>query len=184
LPKGVEIADGEIRLLRTVLVKGVNPETGEPLATQPTDTDRQIRVFSVLTCEAEIGVCVKCYGRALAEGRPGQNGEAVRIIAAQSIGEPGTQLTMRTFHTGGVAGEDITHGLPRVVELFEARTPKGKAEIAPLSGVLSIERTDKGIALRIDGGSEEDQAEIVIPSRSRLADGIEDGVTVRVGQQL
>src|SRR5690606_35137533 len=82
------------------------------------------------------------------------------------------------------AGEDITHGLPRVVELFEARTPKGKAEIAPLSGVLSIERTDKGIALRIAGGSGEDQAENVIPSRSRPPDGIEVGGTVRVGQPL
>ena len=84
-----------------------------------------VRVRSVITCEAEVGVCQACYGRSLAAGRLVDIGEAVGIIAAQSIGEPGTQLTMRTFHTGGIAGEDITHGLPRVVELFEARNPKG-----------------------------------------------------------
>ena len=86
-----------------------------------------IRVRSVLTCEQRHGICGTCYGQSLATGHPVEMGEAVGIVAAQSIGEPGTQLTMRTFHTGGVAGEDITHGLPRVVELFEARTPKGKA---------------------------------------------------------
>ena len=87
----------------------------------------RIRVRSVLTCEAEHGVCAACYGQSLATGRTIELGEAVGVIAAQSIGEPGTQLTMRTFHTGGIIGEDITHGLPRVVELFEARTPKGAA---------------------------------------------------------
>ena len=94
----------------------------------------EVRVRSVITCEAEVGVCADCYGRSLASGKMVDIGEAVGIIAAQSIGEPGTQLTMRTFHTGGVAGEDITHGLPRVVELFEARKPKGEAQITELSG--------------------------------------------------
>ena len=90
----------------------------------------EVRVRSVLTCESKVGTCAACYGRSLATGKVVDVGEAVGIIAAQSIGEPGTQLTMRTFHTGGVAGDDITHGLPRVVELFEARTPKG---VAPIS---------------------------------------------------
>src|SRR5262249_56549426 len=84
----------------------------------------EVRVRSVLTCQSKVGTCAMCYGRSLAAGKLVDIGEAIGIIAAQSIGEPGTQLTMRTFHTGGVAGEDITHGLPRVVELFEARQPK------------------------------------------------------------
>jgi hypothetical protein len=94
-----------------------------------------VRVRSVLTCEAKVGVCQSCYGLSLATGKLVEVGEAVGIMAAQSIGEPGTQLTMRTFHTGGVAGDDITQGLPRVVELFEARTPKGKADRWPRSAV-------------------------------------------------
>ncbi len=192
---GKEIADGEIRALRSVLVKGLHPETGEELDTTPTDADRQIRVFSVLNCEAEVGVCAKCYGRALAEGRMVQIGEAVGIVAAQSIGEPGTQLTMRTFHSGGVAGEDITHGLPRVVELFEARSPKGKAEISPVSGVLTIETGEKGMDLHIDPGNDEEVVTISVSSRARIAridesadqpEGrqLESGDEVRVGQQL
>jgi DNA-directed RNA polymerase subunit beta' len=192
---GQEIADVEIRALRSVLVKGEHPETGEPLATQPTDADREIRVFSVLNCEAEVGVCAKCYGRALAEGRSVQIGEAVGIIAAQSIGEPGTQLTMRTFHSGGVAGEDITHGLPRVVELFEARTPKGKAEISPVSGVLTVEVGEKGIDLTIDPGHDEEPITISVTTRARLTEVVDEstaagkrplatGDEVRVGQQL
>ena len=192
---GQEIADGEIRALRAVLVKGIHPETGEELDTKPTEADRQIRVFSVLNCEAEVGVCAKCYGRALAEGRMVQIGEAVGIVAAQSIGEPGTQLTMRTFHSGGVAGEDITHGLPRVVELFEARSPKGKAEISPVSGVLTIEHGEKGMDLHIDPGNDEEVVTITVSSRARIArideaadqpEGrqLESGDEVRVGQQL
>ena len=102
-----------------------------------------VPVRSVLKCEATTGVCQACYGRSLATGKTAMIGDAVGIIAAQSIGEPGTQLTMRTFHTGGVAGADITHGLPRVVELFEARKPKGLAKIAEVGGVVSIEDTDK-----------------------------------------
>jgi DNA-directed RNA polymerase subunit beta' len=94
----------------------------------------EVRVRSVLTCDSKVGTCAACYGRSLATGKLVDIGEAVGIIAAQSIGEPGTQLTMRTFHTGGVAGDDITQGLPRVVELFEARTPKGVAPIAEANG--------------------------------------------------
>ena len=104
----------------------------------------RIRVRSVLTCEAAHGVCATCYGQSLATGLMIELGEAVGVIAAQSIGEPGTQLTMRTFHTGGIVGEDITHGLPRVVELFEARTPKGAAVLARHSGVVRIEEEEGG----------------------------------------
>jgi DNA-directed RNA polymerase subunit beta' len=182
LEAGTDIADEEIRLLRTVLLQGLNPETGEPLAPRPTEADRLVRVRTVLNCESRTGVCARCYGRALAEGGPVQIGEAVGIIAAQSIGEPGTQLTMRTFHTGGVAGEDITHGLPRVVELFEARSPKGRAEIAHLSGVVSVEETDKGIMLTVDGGGEDNSYSVTVSRRARLR--IEDGQEVRVGDQL
>ena len=99
-------------------------------------------VRSVLKCELESGVCQACYGRALATGSLVEIGDAVGIIAAQSIGEPGTQLTMRTFHTGGVAGLDITQGLPRVVELFEARKPKGMSEMAEVAGKV-VDRGDR-----------------------------------------
>ena len=105
----------------------------------------KVFVRSVLSCEAKSGVCAKCYGINLALGRPVNSGEAVGVIAAQSIGEPGTQLTMRTFHTGGVAGEDITQGLPRVEELFEARKPKKMAILSEVSGVVSIEEAKKGV---------------------------------------
>ena len=110
----------------------------------------QLRVRSVLTCDAELGVCALCYGRSLATGKSIELGEAVGVIAAQSIGEPGTQLTMRTFHTGGVAGKDIAGGLPRVVELFEARTPKGAARLARATGVLRLgEDEGKGIPVSV-----------------------------------
>ena len=121
----------------------------------------EVRVRSVLTCESALGTCATCYGRSLATGKLVDVGEAVGIIAAQSIGEPGTQLTMRTFHTGGVAGEDITHGLPRVAELFEARVPKGVAPIAEAAGRVRIEdRTAtkgraRSIVITPDDGSEE-----------------------------
>ena len=142
----------------------------------------EVKVRSVLTCDAKTGTCAKCYGRSLATGKPVDIGEAVGIIAAQSIGEPGTQLTMRTFHTGGVAGDDITHGLPRVVELFEARQPKGKAPIAEAAGRISIEDTDKTrkLVLTPDDGSEE--VAYPVSKRGRLL--IEDGQHVEVGQQL
>ena len=108
-----------------------------------------VQVRSVTTCEAEIGVCQPVLRTLPGDGRLVDIGEAVGIIAAQSIGEPGTQLTMRTFHTGGIAGEDITHGLPRVVELFEARNPKGMAQITELSGEVAIEDDDEKHVRRI-----------------------------------
>ncbi len=142
-----------------------------------------VRVRSVITCEAEVGVCRLCYGRNLASGRVVEIGEAVGIIAAQSIGEPGTQLTMRTFHTGGVAGEDITHGLPRVVELFEARKPKGEAQITELSGTVSIEDDDEKHVRRIRVTDETgDMVEYPVSFRARLT--VSDGETVEVGQRL
>ena len=179
---GTEITDAEIRLLRAVLRDGVDPDTGEALETEATPSEREVKVRTVLNCEAKKGVCGMCYGRALAEGRSVQIGEAVGIIAAQSIGEPGTQLTMRTFHTGGVAGEDITHGLPRVVELFEARSPKGKAEIAHVSGRLSLEETDKGLAITVDPGGDEEAWTVTVSRRARMR--VENGKQVRVGDQL
>ena len=103
----------------------------------------QVKIRSVLTCRARSGVCARCYGINLAIGEPVGAGEAVGIIAAQSIGEPGTQLTMRTFHTGGVAGGDITQGLPRVEELLEARKPKKMAQLAEISGVVTVEETKR-----------------------------------------
>ncbi|MGH8934260.1 MAG: DNA-directed RNA polymerase subunit beta' [Egibacteraceae bacterium] len=180
LEAGTAVTDAEIRLLRTVLRDGKHPETGEPLDPQPTQRERDVRVRTVLNCEAHHGVCASCYGRALAEGAQVQIGEAVGIIAAQSIGEPGTQLTMRTFHTGGVAGEDITHGLPRVIELFEARSPKGKAEIAGMSGTVSVEETDKGLVITVTDG--DDSISVTVSRRARLL--VEGGDYAIVGSQL
>ncbi len=126
-----------------------------------------VRTYSVLVCQAKVGVCAKCYGRSLATGKRVDVGEAVGIIAAQSIGEPGTQLTMRTFHTGGVAGLDITHGLPRIQELFEARIPKGMAPISEVDGSVRIEEPEKArkIIVTPDDGSEE----IALPGVDPLA---------------
>ncbi|HTX84805.1 MAG TPA: DNA-directed RNA polymerase subunit beta', partial [Streptosporangiaceae bacterium] len=141
-----------------------------------------VRIYSVLVCQAKVGICAKCYGRSLATGKRVDVGEAVGIIAAQSIGEPGTQLTMRTFHTGGVAGLDITHGLPRIQELFEARIPKGLAPISEVDGSVRIDEQDKSrkIVITPDDGSEE--VSYQVPMRARLL--ISDGDHVRVGQQL
>ena len=141
------------------------------------------RIRSVLTCDSKVGTCAACYGRSLATGKLVDIGEAVGIIAAQSIGEPGTQLTMRTFHTGGAAAaDDITQGLPRVVELFEARTPKGVAPIAEATGRVEIEDTDKArrVLLTPDDGSE--QHAYPVSKRSRLLVG--DGDHVEVGDKL
>jgi DNA-directed RNA polymerase subunit beta' len=142
-----------------------------------------VYVRSVLTCDAIYGVCQLCYGRSMASGRLVDIGEAVGIVAAQSIGEPGTQLTMRTFHTGGVAGEDITHGLPRVVEVFEARRPKGEAQITELSGTVAIEEDDEKKVRRITVTADDgEQVQYAVSLRARVA--VEDGETVSVGQQL
>jgi len=141
------------------------------------------KVRSVLTCESAVGVCAACYGRSLATGKLVDIGEAVGIIAAQSIGEPGTQLTMRTFHTGGVASaDDITQGLPRVTELFEARSPKGSSPIAEAAGRITIEDTERSrkVILTPDSGDEP----IVYPVLKRATLLVEDGEHVELGQQL
>ncbi|GAB3277389.1 DNA-directed RNA polymerase subunit beta' [Actinocorallia lasiicapitis] len=144
----------------------------------------EVRTRSALVCEAKIGVCAACYGRSLATGKRVDVGEAVGIIAAQSIGEPGTQLTMRTFHTGGVAGGDITHGLPRVQELFEARIPKGVAPITEVAGRVKIDETDRTrkIVIVPDDGS--DEIAYPVSMRSRFEEGVSEGAHVSVGQQL
>ncbi len=141
----------------------------------------RVPVRSVLKCEATTGVCQSCYGRSMATGELAQIGDAVGIIAAQSIGEPGTQLTMRTFHTGGVAGADITHGLPRVVELFEARKPKGLAKMAPVDGKVSVERGERDLKVIITDKAGEEHKE-TFPLRTILL--VEDGQKVEQGQQL
>ncbi|MGH3994891.1 MAG: DNA-directed RNA polymerase subunit beta', partial [Pseudonocardiaceae bacterium] len=125
----------------------------------------------VLKCRSEFGVCQACYGTFLATGGRCEIGDAVGIIAAQSIGEPGTQLTMRTFHTGGVAGADITHGLPRVVEIFEARNPKGAARLAEIAGRVDIDETERGPkVIVIPDDAEAEPKEYLLPRRSRLLD--------------
>ncbi|MGH3353048.1 MAG: DNA-directed RNA polymerase subunit beta', partial [Nocardioides sp.] len=180
---------------RTAAVDIEHPSTGEVLAVAGEDLGDvkieelvragivEVKVRSVLTCEARTGTCAKCYGRSLATGKLVDIGEAVGIIAAQSIGEPGTQLTMRTFHTGGVASaDDITQGLPRVVELFEARTPKGVTPISEVAGRIEIEETDKArkVLVTPDDGSE--VIEYVVSRRSRLRVG--DGDHIEVGAPL
>jgi DNA-directed RNA polymerase subunit beta' len=140
-----------------------------------------VPVRSVLKCQAPTGVCQACYGRSLATGQLAQIGDAVGIIAAQSIGEPGTQLTMRTFHTGGVAGADITHGLPRVVELFEARKPKGLAKIAEVGGKVSVEESEKALTVVITDDAGEEHRH-TFPRRTRLF--VEAGDKIEPGTQL
>jgi len=158
---------------------------GEILAAFADDHEKgrevKVPVRSVLKCAAGSGVCRACYGRSLATGQLAQIGDAVGIIAAQSIGEPGTQLTMRTFHTGGVAGADITHGLPRVVELFEARKPKGLAKIAEHSGTVSIEESEKALTVVITD-AEGVEHRYSFPRRTRLF--VREGDKVEAGQQL
>ncbi len=139
-------------------------------------------VRSVLTCQSRYGVCVSCYGRNLATGRIVEVGEAVGIIAAQSIGEPGTQLTMRTFHMGGVAGDDITQGLPRVEELFEARKPKGQAIISEVAGVVHIGENRGRREISVTADAEADTHVYVVPFGSRLK--VHEGDRVREGQEL
>ena len=147
-----------------------------------------VPVRSVLKCKSEYGLCRRCYGAFLATGGPAEIGDAVGIIAAQSIGEPGTQLTMRTFHTGGVAGADITHGLPRVVEIFEARNPKGAATLAEHDGKVSIEDGERTIkvtvtATKLDADGElPDPREYSFPRRTRLR--VAEGDTVEAGDAL
>ena len=144
------------------------------------DEQVTVPVRSVLKCRTE-GVCQHCYGVAPATGKVVAIGDAIGIIAAQSIGEPGTQLTLRTFHTGGVAGADITHGLPRVVELFEARKPKGLAELATEEGTVAVEETEKGLKVLVSGADDEEQS-YSFPRRTRLL--VEPGQKVKPGHQL
>ncbi|MEQ4500293.1 MAG: DNA-directed RNA polymerase subunit beta', partial [Nocardioides kribbensis] len=180
---------------RSAATEVTHPETGEVLATAGEDLGdvkigelveagiESVKVRSVLTCDARTGTCAKCYGRSLATGKLVDIGEAVGIIAAQSIGEPGTQLTMRTFHTGGVASaDDITQGLPRVVELFEARSPKGLSPISEAAGRVEIEETDKARKVLVTPDDGSDVIEYVVSRRSRLLVG--DGDHIEVGQML
>jgi DNA-directed RNA polymerase subunit beta' len=141
------------------------------------------RVRSPLTCDTRNGVCQTCYGLSLATGKVVELGEAVGIMAAQSIGEPGTQLTMRTFHTGGVAGDDITHGLPRVVELFEARTPKGKAVMSEMKGTVRLVDDEDGRRLIVSDGKDE-EAVYKISRKTKLRNAVPDGSEVDAGTQL
>ena len=155
-------------------------ESGEPI-----EGERQIRevkIRTILTCRSHVGICAKCYGANMATGEAVQVGEAVGIIAAQSIGEPGTQLTMRTFHTGGVAGDDITQGLPRVEELFEARKPKGLAIIAEFGGVATIKDTKKKREIIITNDETGESKTYLIPYGSRIK--VLDGATLEAGDEL
>ena len=206
LPKriGVKGEDGVVRkddnaetaaYARSAAVEITHPGTGEVLAGAGEDLGdvkigelvaagiEEVKVRSVLTCDARTGTCAKCYGRSLATGLLVDIGEAVGIIAAQSIGEPGTQLTMRTFHTGGVASaDDITQGLPRVVELFEARQPKGLSPISEAAGRVEIEETDKARKVIVTPDDGSDVQEYPVSKRSRLL--VADGDRIEVGQQL
>ena len=169
-----------------------HPETGEVLVeagAMITDTIAEkieevgiekVAIRSVLNCKSRYGVCRKCYGRNLATGRIVEIGEAVGIVAAQSIGEPGTQLTMRTFHTGGVAGDDITQGLPRVEELFEARKPKGQAIITESDGIVSLQEKNGRKEIVVTQGEESYIYQIPFGSRIK----VKDGQQVEAGEEL
>ena len=184
----------EDRITGRVLAEDIfNPETGEKVASLNDAIDEalakkiaavreRVSIRSVLTCKSQFGVCVKCYGRDLANQTEVEVGEAVGTIAAQSIGEPGTQLTMRTFHTGGVAGEDITQGLPRVEELFEARKPKHHAIIAEIEGTVEITDTGKGMRKLLIVPESGESREYAIPYGARLA--LYDGDHLMPGDRL
>ena len=156
-----------------VCKKGVD-KNGEPLT--------QIKIRTILTCRSHRGVCAKCYGANMATGEPVQVGEAVGIIAAQSIGEPGTQLTMRTFHSGGVAGGDITQGLPRVEELFEARKPKGLAIITEIAGTANLNDTKKKREIIVTNKETGESKAYLIPYGSRIK--VSDGAELEAGDEL
>ncbi len=176
LSQDVTLSDG------TVLTRNTLVGDEEMAALRDDPKIERVRIRSVLTCDAELGVCAKCYGRSLATGKSIELGEAVGVIAAQSIGEPGTQLTMRTFHTGGVAGKDIAGGLPRVVELFEARTPRGSARLAKASGVVRIgEDEGKGIAVTVVDNDGEEHT-VLLPTGSRPL--VTDGQDITAGEPI
>ena len=161
------------RRAERVMKKGVD-ENGESL--------KKVKIRTILTCKCKNGVCAKCYGANMATGEAVQVGEAVGIVAAQSIGEPGTQLTMRTFHTGGVAGDDITQGLPRVEELFEARKPKGLAIITEFAGRAMISDTKKKREIIVTNDETGESKAYLIPYGSRIK--IQDGVMLEAGDEL
>ena len=156
-----------------VMAEGVD-ENGNPIT--------QVKIRTVLTCRSHMGVCAKCYGSNLATGQAVQVGEAIGIIAAQSIGEPGTQLTMRTFHTGGVAGGDITQGLPRVEEIFEARKPKGLAIITEFGGIATIKDTKKKREVIVTNNDTGETKAYLIPYGSRIK--VVDGQELEAGDEL
>ena len=156
-----------------IVTKGVDENGGEI---------KKVKIRTILTCKSHLGVCAKCYGANMATGEPVQVGEAVGIIAAQSIGEPGTQLTMRTFHTGGVAGDDITQGLPRVEELFEARKPKGLAIITEFAGTATINDTKKKREIIVTNNETGESKAYLIPYGSRIK--IQDGAQLEAGDEL
>jgi len=151
-------------------------------ALDETAAETLVPVRSVLKCRSEFGVCRQCYGISLATGGMAEIGDAVGIIAAQSIGEPGTQLTMRTFHTGGVAGADITHGLPRVVEIFEARSPKGAAKLAEVGGRVEIEQGDRGPKVLVHTPDGEEPTSYQLPRRTRML--VAEGQEIEAGDAL
>ena len=164
----------------------VTPKRAEKIMKYGVDENgeslKQVKIRTILTCKAHNGVCTKCYGANMATGEPVQVGEAVGIIAAQSIGEPGTQLTMRTFHSGGVAGDDITQGLPRVEELFEARKPKGLAIITEFGGVATINDTKKKREIIVTNQETGESKAYLIPYGSRIK--IADGAVLEAGDEL
>ena len=161
------------RRAERVMKKGVD-ENGNPL--------EQVKIRTILTCKCKNGVCSKCYGANMATGEAVQVGEAVGIMVAQSIGEPGTQLTMRTFHNGGVAGDDITQGLPRVEELFEARRPKGLAIITEIAGRATLSDTKKKREVIVTNEETGESKSYLIPYGSRIK--VQDGVMLEAGDEL
>ena len=167
-----------------ILANGVD-ENGVPFHEEGSTKirrDARLKIRTILTCKSHLGVCAKCYGANMATGQAVQVGEAVGIIAAQSIGEPGTQLTMRTFHTGGVAGGDITQGLPRVEELFEARKPKGLAIISEFGGTIEIRETKKKREVVVTNSETGDSKAYLIPYGSRIR--VQDGQVIGAGDEL
>ncbi|MDU2851785.1 MAG: DNA-directed RNA polymerase subunit beta' [Clostridium sp.] len=193
--EGNEVVEGLAERLtgRYLAEDVINPSTGEVIANNDTYVDsemaetivatgvKKVKIRSVFTCKCKIGVCAKCYGMNMATAKKINIGEAVGIIAAQSIGEPGTQLTMRTFHTGGVAGADITQGLPRVEELFEARKPKGLAIVSEISGTVRIEETKKKRTVYVMGADGEEKS-YDIPFGSRLK--VNDNDVIEAGDEV
>ena len=193
--EGNEVVEGLAERLtgRYLAEDVINPSTGEVIANNDTYVDsemaeaivatgvKKVKIRSVFTCKCKIGVCAKCYGMNMATAKKINIGEAVGIIAAQSIGEPGTQLTMRTFHTGGVAGADITQGLPRVEELFEARKPKGLAIVSEISGTVRIEETKKKRTVYVMAADGEERS-YDIPFGSRLK--VNDNDVIEAGDEV